>query len=478
MMHEWLQASPLVLLSIAAVVALIVDALTPHSERYTYRFSLAALIAAAAAAIATIPFGGIAFGSMIRTGGVSSVFDLVFAIGGILTLIAARPYIAARNFEHDEFYTLVLYSAAGMMLIAHAQNLLITFIGIEVMSLSFYVLAGYFRQTVSSIESALKYFLLGAFATGFLVFGIALVYGASGSFDFSAIAGAISKGTLHFPRLLPIGIALVIVGLGFKVAVFPFHQWAPDVYDGAPTVVTGFMSTAGKAAALSAFLPLVSSVFPAAADNVRTVLALSAAATILIGNVAAVVQQRLKRMLAYSSVAHAGYMFIGLVAGNMRGLTAVVFYAAAYLFMQLGAFAIVAILERDVERSLQLEDCRGLSARHPMLAALMALFMFSLAGIPPMAGFFGKYYLFAAAIESGYTWLAIVGVIGSMISVYYYIGVVVFMYFKDAAETVVSSEPEQIERAARVPLIVSAAFVLLLGIVPTVLESWLANLWK
>jgi NADH-quinone oxidoreductase subunit N len=339
-------------------------------------------------------------------------------------------------------------------------------------------LAGYFRQTVSSIESALKYFLLGAFATGFLVFGIALVYGASGSFDFSAIAGAISKGTLHFPRLLPIGIALVIVGLGFKVAVFPFHQWAPDVYDGAPTVVTGFMSTAGKAAALSAFLPLVSSVFPAAADNVRTVLALSAAATILIGNVAAVVQQRLKRMLAYSSVAHAGYMFIGLVAGNMRGLTAVVFYAAAYLFMQLGAFAIVAILERDVERSLQLEDCRGLSARHPMLAALMALFMFSLAGIPPMAGFFGKYYLFAAAIESGYTWLAIVGVIGSMISVYYYIGVVVFMYFKDAAETAVSSEPEQIERAARVPLIVSAAFVLLLGIVPTVLESWLANLWK
>ncbi|MCX7930228.1 MAG: NADH-quinone oxidoreductase subunit N [Chlorobi bacterium] len=475
MMNEWLLASPIIIASFAAVVALVVDALTPRSEHITYIFSLGALGIVLCAAIATVPFTGTAFGSMIRVGGVASVFDVVFTVGAILTIIASRPYIAARNFEHDEYYTLVLYATTGMMLIAHAENLLITFIGIEVMSLSFYVLAGYFRQTIRSVESALKYFLLGAFATGFLVFGIALVYGATGSIEFRAIASALDSNALHFPRLLPIGIALVIVGLGFKLAVFPFHQWAPDVYDGAPTVVTGFMSTAGKAAALSAFIPLALDLFPAAASSVQTVLAVSAAATIIVGNVAAVVQQRLKRMLAYSSVAHAGYMLIGLAAGNSRGLSAVVFYAAVYLFMQLGAFIIVALLERDIERSITLSDCSGLSSHYPVLAALMALFMFSLAGIPPMAGFFGKYYLFASAVEAGYTWLAVVGVVGSMVSVYYYIGVVVFMYFKEASAEYPSAT---VTTAERVPLAFSAAMVLLFGVAPAMFESLVSSFWK
>ncbi len=476
MMHEWILASPIVIASLAAVAALIVDAFTPHSEKVTYHFSIASLAAVCVAAVLTIPYSGTAFGSMIRGGGVTGVFDLVFALGGLLTIIASRPYIAARNFEHDEFYTLVLYSACGMMLIAHSQNLLITFIGIEVMSLSFYVLAGYFRQSLKSVESALKYFLLGAFATGFLAFGIALIYGACGSIEFNAIAAAIKSNSLHFPRLLPIGIALVIVGLGFKVAVFPFHQWAPDVYDGAPTVVTGFMSTAGKAAALSAFIPLVLNIFPVASVSVQTVLALSAAATIIVGNVAAVVQRRIKRMLAYSSVAHAGYMLIGLAAGNSRGLSAVVFYAVVYLFMQLGAFVVLAMLERDTERSIELDDSAGLSTTHPVLAALMALFMFSLAGIPPMAGFFGKYYLFAAAIESNLTWLAVIGVVGSMISVYYYIGVVVYMYFKESP--VASGGRIPFAGPERLPLLVSATVLLVLGIVPTMLESLLSNFWK
>jgi NADH-quinone oxidoreductase subunit N len=475
MMNEWLCASPLILISFAAVIALVVDALTPNSERTTYHFSLVSLAIALVAAIITVPANGLAFSGMIRTGGAPAVLDSVFIVGGLLTIIAARPYIAARNFEHDEFYTLVLYATSGMMLIAHAQHLLILFIGIEVMSLSFYVLAGYFRQTVSSIESALKYFLLGAFATGFLVFGIALVYSATGSLDFGGIGTAIKNHTLTFPRLFPIGIALIIVGLGFKVAVFPFHQWAPDVYDGAPTVVTGFMSTAGKAAALGAFIPVVLDMISLDEQSVQTVLALSATGTIIIGNIAAVVQRRIKRMLAYSSVAHAGYMLIGLAVANHRGLTALVFYAVAYLFMQLGAFVVLAILDRDVERSVELDDCAGLATKHQGLAAAMALFMFSLAGIPPMAGFFGKYYLFTAAIEAGYTWLAIVGVIGSMISVYYYIGVVVYMYFKDARETIWATE---MSATKRLPLVVTAAAVIVLGIVPSALESLLSSFWK
>ncbi|GIV49733.1 MAG: NADH-quinone oxidoreductase subunit N [Candidatus Kapaibacterium sp.] len=475
MMNEWLSASPLLVVSLAAVVALIVDALNPQSERATYRFSLVALALALLAAIATVPLRGVAFGSMIRTGGAPAVLDCVFAIGGILTVLAARPYIAARNFEHDEFYTLVLYSTSGMMLIAHAQHLLVLFIGIEVMSLSFYVLAGYFRQTVSSIEGALKYFLLGAFATGFFVFGIALVYSATGSLDFGGIGKAITSHSLVVPGLLPIGIALIIVGLGFKVAVFPFHQWAPDVYDGAPTVVTGFMSTAGKAAALGAFIPLVLDIVPFKEQSIQTVLALSAAGTIIIGNVAAVVQRRIKRMLAYSSVAHAGYMLIGLAAANHRGLSAVIFYAVAYLFMQIGAFVVLAMLERDVERSVELDDCAGLATQHPALAAAMALFMFSLAGIPPMAGFFGKYYLFTAAIEAGYTWLAIIGVLGSMVSVYYYIGVVVYMYFKEATAAPPTVDPTSVKRF---PLVVSAVAVIVLGVVPSMLESLLSSFWK
>jgi NADH-quinone oxidoreductase subunit N len=235
------------------------------------------------------------------------------------------------------------------------------------------------------------------------------------------------------------------------------------------------MSTAGKAAALGAFIPVVLDMISLDEQSVQTVLALSATGTIIIGNIAAVVQRRIKRMLAYSSVAHAGYMLIGLAAANHRGLTALVFYAVAYLFMQLGAFVVLAILERDVERSVELDDCAGLATKHQGLAAAMALFMFSLAGIPPMAGFFGKYYLFTAAIEAGYTWLAIVGVIGSMISVYYYIGVVVYMYFKDARETIWATE---MSATKRLPLVVTAAAVIILGIVPSALESLLSGFWK
>jgi NADH-quinone oxidoreductase subunit N len=247
------------------------------------------------------------------------------------------------------------------------------------------------------------------------------------------------------------------------------------VYDGAPTVVTGFMSTAGKAAALGAFIPLVLDIVPFKEQSVQTVLALSAAGTIIIGNVAAVVQRRIKRLLAYSSVAHAGYMLIGLAAANHRGLSAVIFYAVAYLFMQIGAFVVLAMLERDVERSVELDDCAGLATQHPALAAAMALFMFSLAGIPPMAGFFGKYYLFTAAIEAGYTWLAIIGVLGSMVSVYYYIGVVVYMYFKEATAAPPTVDPTSVKRF---PLVVSAVALIVLGIVPSMLESLLSSFWK
>ncbi len=468
MVQDLIQAAPLSILSFLAVICIVVDALTPRSERLTYVFAAFSMGAALLFAMGTMGYSGTAFSAMIRVGGYSSFFDILFCTGGILTLLAGRPYILREDVEHDEFYSLILFAVAGMSVIAHANNLLITFIGIEIMSVAFYVLAGYFRTNERSIEASLKYFLLGAFATGFLVFGMSLCYGATGSLEYAAMHNAVTTNHLNFPTLLAVGTALIIIGLGFKIAAFPFHQWVPDVYEGSPTVVTAFMSTAGKAASLCALIPIVRAIVGTGDWHVAQILAVVSAATMLVGNISAVVQTNIKRMLAYSSVAHAGYLLIGFVANNERGMSGILFYATAYLFMQLGSFVIVSMLEHKAGNGLQLSDFAGLSKRHPVLAALMALFMFSLAGIPPMAGFFGKYYLFVAAIESGYTWLTIVAVISSMISVYFYIGLVVFMYFKDSPEDMETSDTSG---TAGLTLLVCTVFVLAIGLFPSLLQS-------
>ncbi len=469
MWNEFYAALPLFLISASAIGAMLLDAFIKNSKRATFLFSTIALGVVALASVVVFRQEGTGFAGMITTGGYPSFFDILFALGGIMTMLSAHPYLERNDFEFDEFYTMVLFAVSGMMLIAHANNLLIVFIGIEVMSISFYVLAGYLRTSIISIEAALKYFLLGAFATGFLLYGMALIYGATGSLDFSAISAAVSGGNIAFPTLLLIGIGLLIIGLGFKAAVFPFHLWAPDVYQGSPTVVTAFMSTAGKAAAFSAFLPLITILMPANAPKLQMLLAVIAAASMLVGNISAVVQSNIKRMLAYSSVAHAGYIMMGLVANSERGMSGMIYYLAAYLFMQIGAFVVVSVLETKAGKNLEIKDYIGLSKMHPMLAALMAIFMFSLAGIPPFAGFFGKYYLFTAAIEAGYTWLTIVGVISSVISVYFYIGLVVAMYFQEPEAGVEKYEAKA--GLAGLTLIVATAGVFIIGILPVIISN-------
>ena len=378
------------------------------------------------------------------------------------------------NIEHDEFYSLVLFAVAGMMLIAHSNHLLILFIGIEVMSVSFYILSGYMRNNAKSVESSLKYFLLGAFATGFLVYGIALIYGSTGSMDYNQIALNINNNALNFPALLPVGVALIVIGLSFKAAAFPFHQWAPDVYQGAPTIVTAFMSTAGKAAAFAAFIPIVTVLMPSAPAKLQMIFAVMSAATMLIGNISALAQSNIKRMLAFSSVAHAGYIMMGLVSGSQYGYGGIVFYLTAYMFMQIGSFIIVAILERNGEKYLELSDYAGLSKRHPVLAAFMAIFMLSLAGIPPFAGFFGKYFLFTAAIDAGFLWLTLVGVLSSIISVYFYIGLIVKMYFTEPEGQRVDNEVGM----SGLSLIITIAGVIVLGILPSGILSIASNLFN
>lgn len=482
MVNETLLISPLIIITLTAIGALVIDSLSGRNKSVMYIFSFVGLIAAGAFAAytMTIPEGAIKeiqthdllTNNMVTFGGYAAFFDILFCLAGIMTLLAARPFIRSQYGEYKEFYSMVIFSISGMMLMAHSSHLLVLFIGIEVMSVSFYVLAGFFRTSIRSVEAALKYFLLGAFATGFLVYGIAMIYGATGSMDIATIGHKIQTG--DFFRLYAIiGFGLLIIGLSFKIAAFPFHQWAPDVYQGAPTVVTAFMSTAGKAAAIIAFIVVARTVMPVIGNPpellegsraAQVILAFISALTMLVGNITAVVQKNVKRMLAYSSVAHAGYMMMGIVANSERGWSGIVFYATAYMFMQIGAFVVVSILE-DKEENLELKDYRGLQKSHPALAAMMALFMFSLAGIPPMAGFFGKYYLFAAAIESGFTWLTIVAVISSIISVYFYIGLVVQMYFRDKEDAPIEAKPGP----AMITLALSTFGILFFGIFPSLL---------
>jgi NADH-quinone oxidoreductase subunit N len=343
-------------------------------------------------------------------------------------------------------------------------------------------MSGYFRFTKRSVEAALKYFLLGAFSTGFLVYGMAMLYGSTGSMFFPEIAASISNGTANSAYLM-FGAALMIMGLSFKASAFPFHQWAPDVYTGAPTVVVSFMSTAGKAAALAGFIIIAKTIVPvgfdasgleSAIDSDKILIAIAAisALTMLVGNITALVQKSVKRMLAYSSVAHAGYMLMGIVANTEAGWSALMFYAVVYTFMQIGAFIIVGMLERNTNKNLNFDDYSGLSKRQPALAAIMAFFMFSLAGIPPMAGFFGKYYLFMSVINEGYVWLAIVAVVSSIISVAFYIGLVVNMYFKDSEDKLGESLPMN---NSKLLVFVTSAIVLIIGLNPGGMLSFISS---
>lgn len=466
---------PLIVIWLAlGAVGIVIQAFVRNTKLvfgyYTGTLALTGLLAALTAYHKTT-----AFQHMVTVGGYANYFDVLFCAAGIMTMLAARPYLQRSDAEYDEFYTLLVSAVSGMMLMAHANNLVVTFVGVELMSISFYVMAGFLRSQERSVESALKYFLLGAFASGFLVYGMALLYGATGSLDYVAIGMAVHHGTLHFPTLLAAGAVLVTIGLSFKVAAFPFHQWAPDVYEGAPTTVTAFMSTAGKAAAFSAFIPIIMQVMPLAvgggpaaatyAPQLQLVLAIIAAITMLVGNISAVVQTNVKRMLAYSSIAHAGYLMMGLVSGTADGAAGILFYVTSYVFMQIGAFVIVGLIEKADGTNVMLDDYRGLGKRQPLLAGLMSIFMFSLAGIPPLAGFFGKYLLFLSAIEAGFTWLTIVAVVSSVISVYFYLGMVVKMYFQEPEG---EGEPVSIGMAG-VTLAVATIAVVVLGILPSLL---------
>lgn len=486
--------SPILAIAILSVIAIISDAANEDNKTLGFIIALFSVTLTGVLSLLTLymdsngmvvieDMSNLFTANTITFGGIAAFFDVLFCIGALFTIITARSYLREEKTELNEFYNLVLYSLAGMMIIVHSNHMLTLFIGIEIMSLSFYILSGYFRHTTKSVEAALKYFLLGAFSTGFLVYGMAMIYGATGSMYFQEITAVIAGGSAQ-PAYMLFGVGLLIIGLSFKASAFPFHQWAPDVYTGSPTIVASFMSTAGKAAALSAFIVIGRTIMPAAVDveairesldieKVKTVLAVVSGATMLIGNITALVQNNVKRMLAYSSVAHAGYMLMGIVVNTPEAWSAIMYYATVYLFMQIGAFVVLSILERNTDKNLMFDDYSGLSKHFPYLAAMMAIFMFSLAGIPPFGGFFGKYFIFKAAIGAGYIWLTIVAVISSIISIYFYIGLVVYMYFKESAGSNELSDANFMSSKAIIAI--SGVIILLMGLTPNGILSLLQN---
>jgi NADH-quinone oxidoreductase subunit N len=426
--------SPLIALLGGAVVVLLVGLLGARwvREHVVPALSLVALGAAAGLTVWQWDEQKSIVSGALRIDDLALVLNLILVAGGACTVLLAWRSLAAQEAAHGEFHALLLTAIGGMSLLAAAQNIVALFIGLELLSIPLYVLCATEMRREHSLESGLKYLIIGSVGSATLLYGLALIYGATGATDFAAIAAAISHNGLATNVLLLTGIALSVAGLAFKASVAPFHQWTPDVYEGAPTPVTAFMAVATKVAALGVFLRLFDVALIEAQSSWGPAVATLAAVTIVVGNVGALGQSSLKRMLAYSSVAQAGYMLAGVVVASQLGVRATVFYLTVYLFMNMAAFAVIVARERETGRGDGIRTLAGLGRERPWLAWPMTLSMLGLAGIPATAGFMGKFYLIDAAVSGGYTWLGVVIVVGSMISLGYYLPVIAAMWMDTA----------------------------------------------
>ncbi len=455
---------PILTVTLAACAAMVAEAFRAPGERMPIGgLGVIGLAGAAAASVFLWNRDASGFG-VIRADNFSLFFNLVLVAVGILTILLSGQVIEREELPQGEYYALTLFSIAGMMMMAAATDLLVIFLALEILSLGVYVLTGIRRSSAAGAEAAFKYFLLGSFSSAFFLYGIAFTYVVTGSTRLDAVGMELAARAME-PGVLPLlAVGLLLVGFGFKVSAVPFHMWTPDAYEGAPTVVTAFMSTGVKAAAFAAFLRVFLSAFEPMRGEWVPLLWVVAVATMVIGTVVGVAQSNIKRMLAYSSIAHAGYILVGLVAANTAGKAAVLFYLAAYAVTNIGAFGVVALLGTRGSDHDEIRDFAGLWNRRPAVAALMTIFLLSLGGFPPMAGFVGKWYIFAAAVSEGYYWLAIIGVLTSVISVFYYLRIVVMMFMTEGPE---AAPIPVISRAGLAALGLAMLAVFYLGILPT-----------
>ena len=460
---NWLSVLPLLVLCTTALLALFWDIWIKDDDRPLLAWL--SLTGLGLAGLASFLLWGqtdlTSFNGMFALDSYALFFNLFFCVVAGTVVIMSLRYLESAGIKHGEYYSLVMFATVGMVVMAAATNLIFIFLGLETMSLALYVLAGIWRQHLTSQEAALKYFLLGAFASGFLLYGIALIYGATGSLQLGAIAAYLeTNGTSN---LLSIGIGLLIVGFGFKVAAVPFHVWTPDVYQGSPTPVTALMAIGVKAAAFASFVRIFLGTLEPIHDDLAALLWGIAVLTMTVGNITALVQENLKRLLAYSSIAHAGYLLVAMVAGQETGGPALMYYLVAYGITTLGAFGVIVAVGGGNSDG-RIEDFQGLGLGHPALAMAMTIFMLSLTGVPPLLGFTGKFYVFNAAIQEGYLWLVVIGVLNSVVSAYYYVRVIIKMYMQE------NSNPKfvpSLHSPLGAAILVAAVGTVLLGLLPS-----------
>jgi NADH-quinone oxidoreductase subunit N len=462
---------PMACVAAAGIAAMTAEAFRAPGERMPIApLGVIGLVGAAVASFLLWNHNATSF-AMVSADNFGLFVTWVLIIVGLLSLAVSGPTIERARLPQGEYYALMLFSLAGMMLMATATDLLLIFLALEVLSLGVYVLTGIRRDSPASTEAALKYFLLGAFASAFFLYGIAFTYGVTGTTRLDRI-GALMASQANAPtRLHLLAMAMLIVGFAFKVSAVPFHMWTPDAYEGAPTAVTAFMSTGVKAAAFAAFLRVFLSAFQPLQGEWHGILWALAMATMIVGTVVGVAQSSVKRMLAYSSIAHAGYLLVALVSGNDVGKEAVLFYLLAYAVTNLGAFGVLAVVETSERSNDQVSDFAGLWNTRPWLAALMTMFLLSLGGFPPFGGFVAKWYVFNAAVKADEASLAIVGVMTSVVSVFFYLRIVVMMYMTPSEER---PAVPAVPRPAAAALIASALLVLYLGILPSRVLDWAA----
>jgi len=406
------------------------------------------------------------FNSSFEVGGISALLSSLFLTIGALVSLSSEKYLKKYEANYGEFYLLLQNSILGMIVLVSARDLFSLFLGLELMSISFYILAGFNRKRLTSNEAAMKYFLLGSFATGFIVYGIAFIYGSSGTMNLITLKANIAN-FIDKPLFLA-GMLFLIIGFSFKASLVPFHMWAPDVYQGSPTLSSAFMSTIGKAAAFGILIVISLSEFSGKSLSLlQNFFYVASVLSMFFGAFTAIVQNNIKRILAYSSIAHAGYIAIGLTAITVEAKSAAIFYLIAYTFMSFGAFILASIIEGKNESRLEIDNYIGLGKKYPYLAGILSLFMFALAGIPPLAGFFGKYYVFLTAIENGFIWLAILGILSSAIGVYFYLKIVVYMYFKSGE----FEEEIETDKNSILVATLSALIVIIIGAFPNLMLS-------
>ncbi|HYL39505.1 MAG TPA: NADH-quinone oxidoreductase subunit N [Bryobacteraceae bacterium] len=469
---DYIRFLPEMIMTAGGTLIMLVEPLIGENKRTAFStISLTAFVAALVASIEANTMPGTSFSNMLIVDGFATFFRVLVIAVGILTILSSAQYLRREHAASAEYYALLLFSVTGQCVMAAANELIMIFIGLEISSIATYVLAGYLRDDKRNNEAALKYFLLGSFATAFLLYGIAWIYGTAGSTNLGEIRTYLmTPGSERGVVLASTAAALMFVGFAFKVSAAPFQIWAPDVYQGAPAPVTLFMSAGPKAAAFAVFLRVFMTAFQPITGRWEPFVWASALLTMIIGNFAALMQSNIKRMLAYSSIAHAGYVMVAIAAHNQIGIAAAMFYLAAYALMNIGAFAVVTHFSRQGEKYVNIDDLAGLGWKQPTTAALFSIFLMSLIGVPLTAGFFGKFYIFKAALDANLVWLAVLGLLNSAVAAYYYLRILVVMYMKEPGEATLTVQP--LGAGIGTTLWASALGTLLLGIFPSLVLNF------